>query len=96
MPVISPEIWITREGQQIEIKAMASSHLLSTIHFIERNRFTNVAEIASDCELLGRETALEAAEYYAQWPIQYENLVTEAQRRNLIWRNVPGLVVRKK
>lgn len=89
MPTISKDIWITREGQQIEIRKMASSHLLSTIHFIERNRFTNVTEIAHDHELMGRDTAMEAANYYAQWPIQYDTLVQEAQRRNLIIRQSP-------
>lgn len=94
MPVISPDVWITREGQQIEIKSMASSHLLATIHFIERNRFMNAAEVYSEQQL--GDARLDAVEYYLQWPIQYETLVKEAQRRGLIWRNVPGLVKSKR
>lgn len=94
MPTISPDVWITREGQEIEISHMASSHLLATIHFIERNRFMNAAEVYSE-QQLGDER-LNAVEYYLQWPIQYETLVTEAQRRGLIWRNIPGLVKSKR
>lgn len=94
-PVISPEIWITREGQHLEIKKMASSHLLSTIHFIERSRFNNVLEVYTDA-IRNEINMDDAVTYYAQWPIQYENLVKEAQRRNLLWRNVPGIVKAKK
>jgi hypothetical protein len=73
----------------MEIKTMASSHLLATIHFIERNRFMNAAETYA-------EGMADATEYYLQWPIQYETLIAEAQRRGLIFRNVEGIVkVRK-
>lgn len=89
MPIISRDVWITREGKQMEIKDMASSHLLATIHFIERNRFMNAAETYS-------EGMKDATEYYLQWPIQYETLIAEAQRRGLIFRNVEGLVRSKK
>lgn len=85
MPTIAKDIWITREGHQIKIKEMASSHLLSTIHFIERNRFQNALETY-------QEGMPDATEYYLQWPLQYEELIAEAQRRGLIFRNVPGLV----
>jgi hypothetical protein len=84
MPIISKDIWITREGQQIEIRNMASSHLLSTIHFIERSRFMNAAEVYSEQQL--GEARLAAVSYYLQWPIQYESLIQEAQRRHLIYR----------
>ena len=84
MPIISKDIWITREGQQIEIRHMASSHLLSTIHFIERSRFMNAAEVYSEQQL--GDARLAAVGYYLQWPIQYEELVREAQRRHLIYR----------
>jgi len=88
MPLISKDVWITREGQQMEIRQMASSHLLATIHFIERNRFMNAAEVYSEKQL-GDMT--DAVNYYLQWPIQYESLVAEAQRRKLIYRAVEGV-----
>lgn len=94
MPIISTHVWITREGEEIEIKNMASSHLLSTIHFIEHNRFMNAAEVFTD-QNLGKDR-LKAVGYYLQWPIQYEALVLEARRRNLIFRNIPGLVKKEK
>lgn len=87
-PIISKDVWITREGVQMEVKDMASSHLLATIHFIERNRFMNAAETYI-------EGMKDATEYYLQWPIQYETMITEAQRRGLIFRNTPGLVKSK-
>lgn len=89
MPIISKDIWITREGHQIEVTGMASSHLLATIHFIERNRFMNAAETYS-------EGMMDATEYYLQWPIQYECMIAEAQRRGLIFRNVEGIVKSRK
>jgi len=70
---------------------MASSHLLSTIHFIERNRFLAAAEVYHE-RAFDKETRNEMANYYLQWPIQYETLIAEAQRRGLITRGVEGLV----
>jgi hypothetical protein len=91
MPTISNDIWVTREGQQLEIKKMASSHLLATIHFIERKRFTE----AVDCAM--RESGgSDLVKYYLQWPYQYDSLVAEAQRRRLIYRGVEGTVKRVK
>ena len=95
MPIISKDIWITREGQQFEIKNMASSHLLAAIHYIERNRFMNAAETFSEYQM-DDETRLDATNYYLQWPIQYETLIAEAQRRKLIYRAVEGIVKAKK
>lgn len=84
MPVISADVWITREGQQIEIKHMASSHLLATIHFIESKRLRNALEVYSESQL--GDARLEAVNYYLIWPIQYETMIKEAQRRHLIYR----------
>src|SRR3982751_7017147 len=84
-PIISKDIWITREGRQVNIKDMASSHLLSTIHFIERNRFINAAECYSE-ENLNHPDKMQMVEYYLEWPVQYPILVAEAQRRGLIHR----------
>lgn len=94
MPIISTDVWITREGQEIEIKHMASSHLLATIHFIERSRFMNAAEVYGEQQL--GDDRLAAVNYYLQWPLQYETLIAEAQRRNLIYRKVEGLVKAKR
>lgn len=91
MPIISPQVWITREGKEMEIKDMASSHLLSAIHMIERNRFTQGMEIY----LQGNQDKLDwsdAMAYYLQWPIQYDVMIAEAQRRGLLNRGVEGLV----
>jgi len=88
MPIIACDVWTTREGQQIEIRHMASSHLLSTIHFIERNRLNNASEVFHD-QNLGDER-LNAVNYYLTWPVQYESLIKEAQRRNLIYRVEPA------
>lgn len=93
MPIISKDVWITREGEQIDIKEMASSHLLATIHFIERSRFMNAAEVYSESQL--GEDRLNAVNYYLQWPVQYESLVAEAQRRHLIYREVEGIVKKR-
>lgn len=93
MPIISKDVWITREGKQMEIRTMASSHLLATIHFIERNRFMNAAETYTDQQL--GNVDMDAVNYYLQWPIQYETLIEEAQRRHLIYRKAEGLVKRK-
>lgn len=76
------DVWITREGHAIEISKMASSHLLSTIHFIERNRFTQAAE----CAMREPDLDNDNLQYYLMWPEQYEALIKEAQRRNLIHR----------
>ena len=94
MKIIARDIWITREGQQIEIGKMASSHLLATIHFIERSRFMNAAEVYSESQL--GDERLNAVNYYLQWPIQYETLVMEAQRRGLIFRSTEGPTPEKK
>lgn len=91
MPIISKDVWITREGKQMEIKEMASSHLLSTIHFIERSRFSQSMEVYQQAQQDGSDWS-DALNYYMNWPIQYEALIAEAQRRNLIFRNVEGLV----
>jgi hypothetical protein len=91
MPIISTDIWTDRSGQQVEIKNMASSHLLATIHFIERNRFINTAEVYFDRNFSEKDR-LEMANYYAEWPIQYETLIAEAQRRHLIYRGIQGIV----
>jgi len=84
MPIISKDVWITREGQQLEIRTMSSSHLLATIHWIERNRFMNAAEVYHESQL--GEHRLAAVQYYLGWPIQYETLIEEAQRRKLLYR----------
>jgi len=94
MPIISKDVWITREGKQMEIKTMASSHLLATIHFIERNRFMNAAECYQE-ESLNHPDKMQVVQYYLEWPIQYETLIAEAQRRGLITRGVEGLVKSK-
>lgn len=72
--------WHTKEGQFIEISKMASSHLLSAIHMIERNRFQNLASVQAtngDDQMV---------EYYSKWPPAYAEMLEEAERRYLIGR----------
>lgn len=95
MPTLDPEIWVTREGDAIRIKNMASSHLLSTIHYIEKHRFMSAVEIFHDQQDKSGDWS-DALNYYLQWPPQYETMIVEAQRRNLIFRNVQGLVKSRK
>ena len=100
MPVTNKTVWITREGRAIEIRHMASSHLLAAIHFIERNRYTQAVEFAmreqAEPDILMNDPTFQ---YYTMWPEAYEALINEAQRRNLIYRGIEKsnqLVVRKK
>lgn len=99
MPIISKDVWITKEGQQIEIHKMASSHLLSTIHYIERRRYISVTDAAMK-EALDPDTDFDSPtiQYYLEWPIQYETLINEAVRRNLIYRPTAptqGVIIRE-
>jgi len=87
-------MWTTKEGDRIAIKDMASSHLLATIHYIERNRFQNAAESFAGGEMDAARVAV--VNLYLRWPPQYDALVAEAQRRGLIQRGVEGLVKRKR
>jgi hypothetical protein len=72
--------WTTKEGVELEIEKMATPHLLSTIHMLERNRMNNLLS------LVGTEWTEETVEYYAQWSPEYFALVEEAQKRLLINR----------
>lgn len=94
MPIISKDVWITAEGQQMEIKTMASSHLLAAIHMIERRRYQAAFEVYQE-RAFGEDMRREMTNYYLAWPIQYETMVAEAQRRGLITRGVEGLVKSK-
>lgn len=88
-----PALWITKEGEKIEISKMASSHLLATIHYIERNRFTNAIEVATRGNVDLNDPILD---YYMRWHPQYAELVAEAQRRGLINRNGTTDIPRKR
>lgn len=97
MPIISKDIWITAEGQQMEIRTMASSHLLAAIHYIERRRFMNVTDTAMR-EAVNPDMDFNSPtiQYYLEWPIQYETLVNEANKRNLLYRPVnQGVIIRE-
>ncbi len=91
MPIISKDVWITAEGAQMEIASMASHHLLAAIHMIERRRFQNASEVYHE-RAFDKAFRNEMANYYLQWPIQYETMIAEAQRRGLLTRGVEGLV----
>jgi hypothetical protein len=80
------KVWMTREGIELPISQMASSHLLSAIHMIERNRFTQAVDSAMREPTLDAET-LPTMQYYLMWPETYPDLCAEAERRHLIQRN---------
>ena len=88
--------WTTKDGEEIEIAFMSSSHLLATIHFIERNRFVNAAEVygyrfnTADADTTAE--GVRAVHYYLRWPDAYDALVTEATRRKLLHRPAEGPV----
>lgn len=81
------DYWVTREGVRIPIQSMATSHLLNTIHFIERNRMQQIISIEQNLtDNLTREDAIEMLNYYTAWPEGYKALLKEAQKRKLIER----------
>jgi hypothetical protein len=80
------DVWTTREGQDIPVKNMASAHLLSAIHLIERSRYQKATDAAMRQAV--DPLSEEMVSYYLQWPTQYYSLVTEAVRRGLIYRPV--------
>lgn len=95
------DTWVTREGQSLSIKDMASSHLLATVHYIERNRFTSAIECAmrEPRNMDPRSWEDTTLQYYLQWPEAYDALIAEAQRRGLVGRvgkQAEGLVRRKR
>lgn len=82
--------WVTREGTRIPIPAMATSHLLNAIHMIERSRVQQLISLDENMsiEITGLTPAekLEILNYYAQWPDGYEDLLAEAEKRQIIKR----------
>jgi hypothetical protein len=75
--------WKTKEGFEIAPKDMATQHLLSTIHMIERNRMTNLIGIGL---MDSADMDADIIDYYSTWPEAYEALLDEAERRHLIGR----------
>jgi len=73
--------WLTQDGRIVPIQHMASSHLLNTIHMIERNRFQQMVESAMNG------SSPEIISVYAEWNFAYEEMVLEARKRNLIWND---------
>lgn len=89
---MKPTKWRTREGVEIDIKSMATPHLLSAIYMIERNRLNNLLSVA-----MSDSFTQEILDYYGQFPDAYIALCDEAERRMLIHRGSQkdGLVKRK-
>ncbi len=84
-------VWITKEGVTIPINVMATPHLLSAIHFIERGRMQQLVSIEQhiicpDGVTITNEEALKVLDYYTAWPRGYEDLLAEAEKRKLIKR----------
>lgn len=78
--------WVTKEGRQIPISSMPSSHLLNTIHFIERSRFQQLADIAIREIPEHPSDQDEMIQFYSDWPEKYQDLLAEAEKRKLIKR----------
>lgn len=73
-------VWITKEGEEIPIHTMTTTHLLNSIHMVERNRMNQLIETHGMGELQAN------LEYYSQWPESYHDLIKEAKKRKLIGR----------
>ncbi len=85
--------WTTKEGIDLNINEMATSHLLATIHMIERNRMNNLLSLGMMDNL-----TQDTVDYYAQFPSSYKDLCDEAELRFLIHRGnqKEGLIKRNK
>lgn len=73
--------WQDKNGIKISINKMTSSHLLNTIHMIERKRYEEILSL-----VIREEANAETMGYYAQFPDAYHALCDEAERRKLIQR----------
>ena len=91
----SKKYWITKTGEAILISAMPTSHLLNTIHLIERARMQQLISLeqhglsdgyASNDELRAAPELVDMLEYYTRWPEEYSDLLKEAEKRKLIRR----------
>ena len=81
--------WRTRDGVEVLIRTMPTSHLLNAIHFIERNRMQQLQEFlaeADELEEICPGIVNADLDYYTGWPEGYDNLINEALHRQLIKR----------
>jgi hypothetical protein len=77
--------WRTREGVELSPREMATPHLLSTIHMVERSRMQNLMHLG--LLSMGEEKVRDSVvAYYGQWPDAYAALLDEAERRGLLGR----------
>ena len=92
----SKKYWMTKDGTRIQINMMPTSHLLNTIHLIERMRMQQIESIKEQYQQnhgtiefdnpIDRNEWIEFLEYYTQWPEGYPDLLSEAIKRRLIKR----------
>jgi len=80
---MNDKTWTTKEGAILKITEMATPHLLSALHMIERNRMNNILSLVPRIEI-----DVETFDYYSQWPDGYFDLLDECVRRGLVGRIV--------
>ena len=82
--------WVAKDGTRIRIDLMPTSHLLNTIHYIERVRMQQLVSLKENRDELQEAIRVteeaDLIDYYAQWPEGYTDLVREAEKRTLIQR----------
>jgi|PlaIllAssembly_1097288.scaffolds.fasta_scaffold2694009_2 hypothetical protein len=78
--------WVSKDMKPIPIKFMATSHLLNTIHMIERSRMQQLMSIETHGGGISPEEAKRVLDYYCAWPKGYSDLLAEAEKRQLIRR----------
>lgn len=82
--------WVTKEGTHIPISVMPTSHLLNTIHMIERSRMQQLisieVQVANGYIKLSPKEAQEVLNRYCAFPKAYSELLAEAEKRQLIRR----------
>lgn len=78
--------WITKDNKPIPVQYMATSHLLNSIHMIERSRMQQLISIEANGGGISPEEAKRVLDYYCAWPRGYSDLLAEAEKRQLIRR----------
>lgn len=90
IPIERIQWWRTREGDRIRITDMVDTHLLSSIHMIERNRQRDLEQVESryaKFNFTDKEVYPRMLEHYGEYPLVYHAMVNEACKRGIIARN---------
>lgn len=79
--------WVTASGDAIPISGMTTTHLLNAIHVLERGRCAQLVELSnSNGWVLGGADMKRLLRVYASWPVEYDDLLAEAEKRGIIRR----------